>query len=584
MLKPDLTREEIAKNEIGRTEISPKLAYLIVCFFLVVIFLYPLLQMGYEITFKELKTPQALDLFLNWERVRELPTDTPLGELTSFNRELNHHLKSYETQLENNSLLREELLSPIQSILSRQLKTGNEKVVMGEDGWLYYLSDMDYPMASGFMNQEFQRLRYQAADVQPDPLLAILEFKKRLATRGIQLILMPVPVKPVIYPEKLSSRLSQFSHPLQNESYARWKKSLESQGVIVFDPAPVLMDAKKKGIQTFLKTDTHWTPEGMDLVAKELSRVIQDRIPVKTQLSSFSRQILSSQTNLGDIALMLNLKPDDQYFQPETVQLRQVKVNGRLLRPSSQSEVLFLGDSFSNIYSLKPMGWGEGAGLVENLSYYLKAPVDAIVRNDAGSYATREILAQELAKGHDRLEGKKVVVWEFASRELVSGNWKLIDIPVSKARNPVIDIKITSADSAETANRVSVKETATPVKTGGFFVPEEGESYHVTARVKSVSAVPQPGTVPYKDHVMAIHLIDIKGPGIKMINAQAMVYLMSMRDQKLTSAASLRTGQLIHINLNNWSSVEDEYGGFNRSELDDPDISLQDPCWGELTK
>jgi alginate O-acetyltransferase complex protein AlgJ len=32
--------------------------------------------------------------------------------------------------------------------------------------------------------------------------------------------------------------------------------------------------------------------------------------------------------------------------------------------------------------------------------------------------------SEELTTGEDRLAGKKVVIWEFAARELAVGNWK----------------------------------------------------------------------------------------------------------------------------------------------------------------
>ena len=52
------------------------------------------------------------------------------------------------------------------------------------------------------------------------------------------------------------------------------------------------------------------------------------------------------------------------------------------------------------------------------------ARVDVIAQNDSGAFATRQALARELAGGEDRLAGKRVVVWEFASRELAVGDWK----------------------------------------------------------------------------------------------------------------------------------------------------------------
>ena len=48
-------------------------------------------------------------------------------------------------------------------------------------------------------------------------------------------------------------------------------------------------------------------------------------------------------------------------------------------------------------------------------------------QNDSGAFATRQLLWNALAGGEDRLAGKRVVVWEFASRELAVGDWKPLD-------------------------------------------------------------------------------------------------------------------------------------------------------------
>ena len=86
--------------------------------------------------------------------------------------------------------------------------------------------------------------------------------------------------------------------------------------------------------------------------------------------------------------------------------------------------MLLLGDSFTNIYSLASMGWCDSAGLADQLSYSLGRPLDRIVQNDDGAFATRALLQRA---GPERLAGKRVVVWQFAARELVSGDWKVIE-------------------------------------------------------------------------------------------------------------------------------------------------------------
>jgi alginate O-acetyltransferase complex protein AlgJ len=60
--------------------------------------------------------------------------------------------------------------------------------------------------------------------------------------------------------------------------------------------------------------------------------------------------------------------------------------------------------------------------LVEQLSYVLRRPIDRIVQNDDGAFATRAMLSQS---GSDRLGGKRVVIYQFAARELAFGDWRL---------------------------------------------------------------------------------------------------------------------------------------------------------------
>jgi alginate O-acetyltransferase complex protein AlgJ len=216
--------------------------------------------------------------------------------------------------------------------------------------------------------------------------------------------------------------------------------------------------------------------------------------------------------------------------------------------------VLVLGDSFSNIYSLEAMGWGEAAGFIEQLSYALERPLDRITRNDNASYATREFLASEMAKGRDRLAGKRLVIYQFAVRELAVGNWKRIDLKLG---------------------------TTLPVK---YLTLPTGDERIVRGRVEAVSAVPRPGTVAYKDHVMAIHLTDLEADGHLLAGTDAMVYMRSMTDNVWTAAAQYRPGETVTLRLIAWSDVAQKYEGINRSELDDPALQLAEPSWGESVK
>lgn len=103
--------------------------------------------------------------------------------------------------------------------------------------------------------------------------------------------------------------------------------------------------------------------------------------------------------------------------------------DGTPWKPNPGAEVMLLGDSFTNVFSLDSMGWGTAAGLGPHLSLALGRDLDVIAQNDSGAFATRVALSRELGgdEGTKRLAGKKVIVWEFASRELAVGDWKPVD-------------------------------------------------------------------------------------------------------------------------------------------------------------
>src|SRR6185369_17065028 len=187
--------------------------------------------------------------------------------------------------------------------------------------------------------------------------------------------------------------------------------------------------ANQHGTSAYLATDTHWSPAAMENVATALAAELRPLLPAASKAAAFHRDTVTVR-NLGDLGKMLKLPDSVAWPAPESVAIHRVRpVSDSAARDiDSSAEVLLLGDSFSNIYSLESMGWGASAGLAEQLALALNRPVDALRRNDAAAYATREMLTLENARGCGRLAGKRVVVWQFAARELAYGDWKLLDL------------------------------------------------------------------------------------------------------------------------------------------------------------
>ncbi len=47
-------------------------------------------------------------------------------------------------------------------------------------------------------------------------------------------------------------------------------------------------------------------------------------------------------------------------------------------------------------------------------------------------------------------------------------------------------------------------------------------------------------------------------------------------------SAELRPGDRVTLKLRAWSDVAARYEAINRSELDDPELQLEEPVWGQL--
>jgi hypothetical protein len=529
-----LDEEQMLRRGLIPTDVKPAVAWAMIGVFLLLIVGVPLFQACSELIAG--CKPQALDIFsLSLKK---------------------SSLHGWEETLEKSSIPRTLTQPRLQELMSSLGGFGNTSAVVGRDGWMFYQPGLDYLGGPGVLDPT--RLQYRDPKTlvgveprHPDSRPAILRFHEFCKAQGIHLIVMPIPDKAMLQPMNLLRRFDGVvgMEPLNNPDFAEWASSLRRQGVDVFDCTPAAISPTDR---RFMIQDTHWTPRWMQSVAGELAGYLRAKLGPSRSLSLHFRIEERSIERVGDLVDMLSLGEGQRAFPPQRVSIRRVlDSKARPWAPDPKADLLFMGDSFANIYSLESMGWGDSAGFVEHLGYALGSGVDRITRNDAGAYATRQMLAAELARGRDRLAGKKVVVWEFAVRELTHGDWKTI----------------------------AMKLGSPPQRK--FLVPAAGEKRNVTGTVAAAAPAPQPGKVPYRDHIVAVHLVDLEDDHGPIPGGEALVYMWSMRNNVLTHAARYRPDQKIHVNLRPWSDVSNKLDAINRQELDDEELNPQEPCWGE---
>ena len=533
--KMDFSREEAAEREIGRTSISPAVRRFLVAIFVVSICCVPLIQCLIEgVGGKPLRVLEVLKTFPNAIRAFKANGDL-FQKVGAANSSLMNDFKVFEKSLEDESFLMRYALPSVQYVTLKFLGLGNEKVYPGRDGWLFYRPDVDYVSGAPFLSPNELRHRANAL-VEPNPLPALIRFHQDLAARGIRLILLPLPVKPMLEAEALTASVGRY--PLQNASFAKFLDEVNRHGIEYVDPTEFLAAEKTTNeLPQFLKTDSHWTPSAMERVAN----LVADKVGRSLSTAPlYKKSAPRDVQNHGDLIAMLRLSNPKSLFPIETATIHPIVDRfGNSWHPDPSAEVLLLGDSFTNIYSSQDLGWGTSAGLAEHLSFALQKPLDRIAVNAGGSSTAR----QSLVRSPERLHGKRVVIYEFAMRDLSSGDWKILPLPQAE----------------------SVAKKANP------------QIASVSGVIQEISRAPKPGSVPYRDLIICIHLNGIKDFPV----SEVLVFLHGMKNNALTSANQLKAGDTIQLEVVPWSAVEDQYGSINRKELSGPAANIEEIFWSE---
>ena len=426
------TREEQALVELGHTTFSRGVAWTLTAVFICTIVVVPIVQ-GWSMLLERTSRPtarmprgEAAVLQAGWPdpaavvaRVRRVMSLVPSEQ----------QLRHVETLMEQRSVVGRFVRSRVQNLLARWLSIGNDNVYIGRDRWLFYRPGVEYVTGPGFLSPSVLARRRANPDVvEPDPRPSILRFNEQLARRGITLVLLPTPDKIMMHPDRFYGRKEWASMP-QNPSFDRLLLDLEQHGVRVLDPAPALY-ARRAAQQLFLRTDTHWMPGTAEAVARDLATQIKVAVRMTPMRSPYRTRRTDVFWGVGDLPIIMQLPADHPFVDPVTVNVRQVlDPTGGLWTPAPDAPVVMLGDSFCMIYETDQGGRLLAAGLPQQLSYELGQPVDRICAAGAGSSLTRLLLVTELATGKRTLDHVRVVVWQFTIRDLVVGDWRVIDLP-----------------------------------------------------------------------------------------------------------------------------------------------------------
>lgn len=302
------------------------------------------------------------------------------------------------------------------------------KALQGRDGWLFYRPDVDYLVRPGIDDERFYLGSFDTTVAGRrvnlrNPLVAIRDVHRQLAERGIRLVVVPVPGKPSIYPEKLSGGEVDIGHSPTLELI----DSLRASGIEAVDLVRPMRAAKASGTaDLYLRRDTHWSPAGLDVAAAEISKALL-AIPEIASLRDTSRYVArdTSVERWGDICEMTALPRRRDIWKTESVTIARVMDStGAPYADSDTAAILWLGDSYSRIYQTDAP---KAAGIVAQVALRTGQSVASVVNDGGASTVVRRKLLQK----PQLLNRAKVVVWEFVERDIRFGvdGWALEALP-----------------------------------------------------------------------------------------------------------------------------------------------------------
>ncbi len=307
--------------------------------------------------------------------------------------------------------------------------------VRGSDGWLFLANELRHLSVGPFWGDAAPAVSRAGKPEYADPMPAIVNFHEQLKKAGIELMLVPVPPKAVIYPEKISDLVKAGSAPPPrlDVHHQAFYRLLRAKGVPVIDLHPLLSAHRfdKEGT-AYCRTDTHWSGRACVLAARHMAKAIKTRdwyaaVP-KAKIEQETREVEIT----GDLLRVLKDDAGDKP-PPERLPLRFVGTKGEAgldpLARDLNSPVLVLGDSHGLVFHAGGDMHASGAGLADQLSYELGFAVDVLAVRGSGATPARISLYRRSLTDENYLDGKKLIIWCFAAREFTeSTGWRPLPI------------------------------------------------------------------------------------------------------------------------------------------------------------
>ncbi len=161
---------------------------------------------------------------------------------------------------------RNKVVDLFSALKSEVFSEGNDQVIVGKDGFLFFGETLDDYLGRSQMSDEDINA---AADF-------LFELYQASSEKGAKFLFVCAPNKNSIYPEMMPTR---YIMNTDNRNIDRLHSALDERGVPYLDLRPILTEAKASQL-IYHKRDTHWNAEGariaIEAIANELSMPLDD--------------------------------------------------------------------------------------------------------------------------------------------------------------------------------------------------------------------------------------------------------------------------------------------------------------------
>lgn len=304
--------------------------------------------------------------------------------------------------------------------------------VRGTDtNWWFLRNELEHMASGEFWKGDLAT----TTSTGTDPMPVIKKYADELSALGVRLILVPVPPKAAIYPDKFVPVAMDADQPAAGAIHtgSGFLQELTKLGVEVIDLEPEFSTLRSNSADSvYCAQDSHWSPATCQHTAKILADLIRGEAYVAEAASAFGQPIVRTEGETIDIHGDLLTDAEKAVEPKETLPISHVGTGSESaptpLTIDKTSPVLVVGDSHTLVFNEgASVGMHDkGAGLVDHLAAELGFPVDREASKGSGADSARANVARRSKGEVDLWETKKVVFWVFSAREFSRGKWRPI--------------------------------------------------------------------------------------------------------------------------------------------------------------